>query len=242
MKRIILCIVAFILIANVHADQTARSLSTSITKKIDVQYMLHLPKGYDAEGDKEWPLILFLHGAGERGDNLEKVTVHGPPKLAKKGKELGFIIVSPQCPTNQSWDRDTLLTLLDEVEKKHKVDSRRIYLTGLSMGGFGTWDLGLKHAKRFAAIAPICGGGVTIDLLMSRRKKDHPMNKLPIWAFHGAKDTVVLPSESERLVNVLKKNNPRVKLTIYPEANHDSWTATYDNPELYKWFLSHTRK
>ncbi len=224
------------------ADQTPQSLQTEITHKVDVRFMLHLPKGYEEATDKNWPMILFLHGAGERGDDLQKVTVHGPPKLVKNGKELGFIIVSPQCPKDTSWDNRDLIALLDHVQSSYRVDRDRTYLTGLSMGGYGTWSLGLRNPLRFAAIAPVCGGGVTIDTRLARRDKTAPLNQLPIWAFHGGKDSVVPPEESARLVDLLKKNNPQVKLTIYPEASHDSWTATYDNPELYEWFLSHSLK
>ena len=154
-----------------------------------------------------------------------------------------FILVSPQCPSGQSWDSEVLLRLLDSVIASHKVDSGRVYLTGLSMGGFGSWALLAQAPERFAAVAPICGGGNSIDILLSAREKAAALKSLPVWAFHGAKDPVVQVTESERMVTLLKKAGVKeVELTIYPAANHDSWTATYNNPKLYEWFLAHARK
>jgi predicted peptidase len=199
-----------------------------------------LPKGYQSKASKRWPLIFFLHGAGERGTNLSKVAVHGPPKIAPQRPDFPFVVISPQCPDGQVWSTDILLRLLDHVSRKYAVDTNRIYLTGLSMGGYGTWDLGLEYPHRFAAIAPICGGGRPIVVFLA--SKPEALDSLGVWAFHGAKDLVVPLSESERMVNLLKNRGMKdVKLTVYPEAGHDSWTATYDNPELYRWFLEHQR-
>lgn len=223
--------------------QTSKSFKKKITKTISADYLLYLPKGYEAKGKKTWPLVMFLHGAGERGSDLRKVAVHGPPKLVKNGKEFPFILVSPQCSTNQVWSDEALLGLLDEVTKKHKVDTNRVYLTGLSMGGYGTWSLGVKYPERFAAIAPICGGGETINLLLASRAKSTALRSLGIWAFHGAKDGVVKLEESQRMVTALKAAGVKeVELTVYPEAQHDSWTDTYSNEKLYEWFLKHQRK
>jgi predicted peptidase len=145
-------------------------------------YLLYLPKDYEKQAS--WPLVMFLHGAGERGDDLELVKVHGPPKLIKQGKEFPFIVISPQCPKDKWWEPVELTALLDDVIKKHKVDQDRIYITGLSMGGFGTWRLAAFIPKRIAAIAPICGGGDAISV--------RAIKHIPTWAFHGAKDEVVL--------------------------------------------------
>ncbi|MFA6543624.1 MAG: prolyl oligopeptidase family serine peptidase [Limisphaerales bacterium] len=244
--------------------QSRQKFKTRLTRKIELGYLLHLPPGYDAKAAKQWPLILFLHGSGERGTNLAQVSIHGPPKLVKKNppvpKKEGdearkdreaatkllvekFIVVSPQCPDDQCWDSDAILGLLDGVQAGHKVDKSRVYLTGLSMGGYGSWALLAKAPERFAAVAPICGGGDTIDFLLPGPGKAPALKATPVWAFHGAKDSVVLPAESERLVALLKKLGVKdVQLTVYPEANHDSWTATYNNPKLYEWFLAHERK
>lgn len=222
--------------------QTAHEFTTKRSNRVDVGYLLHLPAGYDAKAEKRWPTILFLHGAGERGDDIDKVTVHGPPMIAKNKPDFPFIVISPQCPVGERWRPEVLLALLDHVASRYAVDEKRIYLTGLSMGGYGSWDLAVRHTERFAAVAPICGGGVTIDILLARRVKDHSLKSLPVWAFHGGKDTTVPVSESERMVEALKAiGNENVKLTIYAEAGHNSWTESYDNPKLYEWFLSHSK-
>ncbi|HPU34142.1 MAG TPA: PHB depolymerase family esterase [Phycisphaerae bacterium] len=200
---------------------------------VRLKYLLYLPEGYDKDPDKKWPLILFLHGAGERGDNLEKVKIHGPPKLVEHGRKLPFIVVSPQCPADSWWEPVSLNALLDEVQDRHRVDPDRIYVTGLSMGGFGTWDLATRYPERFAAIAPICGGGN--KLLVGRIKN------VPVWAFHGDADPVVPVKRTDEMVEALKRAGGNVKYTCYPGVQHDSWTATYNNPELYEWFLSHKR-
>ncbi len=212
--------------------QMEKSFSRDVTKNVSANYLLYLPNGYNQE--KKFPLVLFLHGIGERGDDLQKVKTHGPPKLVEKGKEFPFILVSPQCPDDSWWSNDVLDGLLKEVCDKYNVDENRIYVTGLSMGGYGTWSLAIEYPNRFAAIAPVCGGG---NVRTVCRIKD-----TPVWVFHGAKDNVVPISESKKLVSELKKCGGDVKFTIYPEANHDAWTETYNNPELYDWLLSHTLK
>jgi predicted peptidase len=196
-----------------------------------MDYLLYLPKDY-AEKDS-WPLMLFLHGAGERGNDLDRVKVHGPPKLIAAGKELPMIVVSPQCPSDHWWRPNELNALLDEIVEKYQVDQDRIYVTGLSMGGFGTWTLAGYAPERFAALVPICGGGEAF----SARRISH----VPVWAFHGAKDSVVPLSASETMVEALKKAKGNVQFTVYPDADHDSWTETYNNPELYTWLLQQKR-
>lgn len=212
-----------------------------VTGQLD--YLLFLPDGYENSSQKKWPLILFLHGAGERGTNVWMVAKHGPPKVVAEKPNFPCIVVSPQCPENRIWSRDLLLGLLDHVLQTYSVDPTRVYLTGLSMGGYGTWDLGLSHPERFAAIAPICGGGEYITVLLASRSKAEALKSLPVWAFHGGKDNVVPLSESERMVDLLKRSGVKqVKLTVYPNAGHDSWTETYNNPEFYDWLLKHRRK
>jgi predicted peptidase len=224
-----------IAVAQKAGEQSAQNFEKTITKVVKANYLLYLPKDYGKEADKKWPLILFLHGSGESGSDIEKVKMHGPPKLVAGGKEFPFVIVSPQSPASRvGWPVETLNILLDEILQKYSVDPDRVYLTGLSMGGFGTWAFASANPERFAAIAPICGGG---DPFRARRLKD-----LPIWVFHGAKDPTVPIKMSEDMVEALKRAGADVKFTVYPDAGHDSWTATYDNPELYTWFLEHTRK
>jgi predicted peptidase len=209
--------------------QQAQKLERTI--KVTMGYLLYLPKDY-AQKDS-WPLLLFLHGAGERGDDLDRVKIHGPPKLIQAGKDLPFIVLSPQCPTGRWWQPQELSVLLDEIVEKYKVDKDRIYVTGLSMGGFGTWALAAFSPDRFAALVPICGSG---DSSTVRR-----FARLPIWVFHGAKDPVVPLSSSEKMVEALKALKSNVKFTVDPEAGHDSWTKAYADPELYEWLLQQKR-
>ncbi len=220
----------------------AKHFSLKKTQTVELDYLLFLPKGYYANPEKRWPMMLFLHGSGERGTDVWKVTKHGPPKEVTQHRDFPFILVSPQCPEGQTWSKDVLLTLLDEITRGYSVDTNRIYLTGLSMGGYGTWDLGLSYPEKFAAIAPICGGGQLITVLLSSHDKGPAFKTLGVWAFHGAKDPVVPLEESQRMVEALKKEGMQdVKLTVYLEALHDSWTETYKNPELYEWLLKHER-
>ena len=214
-------------------EQTGQTLNKKITKEIKCNYLLYLPADYKKDAKKKWPLILFLHGAGERGNNLELVKKHGPPKLIEQGRSFDFIIVSPQCPNDIWWPEqiDVLISLLDDIETNYRIDTDRVYLTGLSMGGFGTWTLAERYPQRFAAIAPICGG--------SERYEASRLKTVPIWAFHGAKDKIVPVEKSKEMVDAVNAAGGNAKLTIYPDAEHDSWTATYDNPALYEWLLSH---
>ena len=198
-----------------------------------LNYLLYVPPEYSEDHTTRWPLMLFLHGAGERGDDLEKVKIHGPPKLVAQGKHFPFIIVSPQCPSDEWWLPVQLSDLLDEISATYRVDQDRIYVTGLSMGGYGAWSMAIEYPSRFSAIAPICGGGDSSDVAR--------IAHLPIWVFHGAKDSVVPLKRSEDMVEALKKVGGQVTFTVYPEADHDSWTETYNNPELYEWFLQNRR-
>jgi len=217
-------------------DQRECIFEAQITRTVRLDYLLFLPKGYGTNPEQKWPLILFLHGAGERGDDLELVKKHGIPKIVEQREDFPFIAVSPQCPKFSWWTVEihALSALLDEVTAKYAVDTDRFYLTGLSMGGSGTWRLTIAYPERFAAIAPICGRGDPENVCA--------LKGIPVWAFHGAKDTVVSSEDSERMVNALKECGGDARLTVYPEAGHDSWTQTYDNPELYEWFLKHTRR
>lgn len=223
---------------------TAHSFARPVTMRGD--YLLFLPKGYRLGSDKRWPLILFLHGAGESGTNVWRVDVHGPAKYIAEHPDFPFIVVSPLCPAEQGWSDETLLALLDDITAHYQVDSDRVYVTGLSMGGYGTWSLALGHPERFAAAIPICGGGSAVEPLLAVRgykpQRKAALKSLPIWAFHGGKDNVVPLAESERMVAAMKElGADEVKLTIYSEANHNSWAQTYTNAEVYTWLLDHKR-
>lgn len=199
-------------------------------------YLLFLPKDYDKD-ERQWPVMLFLHGSGERGDDLNLVKVHGPPKLVESRPDFPFIAVSPQCPKDQSWFGEVqphlLAELLDSVLTRFRADPQRVVVTGLSMGGFGSWTLTARYPSRFAAAVPICGGGDPDDAPQ--------LKSLPVWVFHGAKDTGVPLKLSEDMVAAIQKAGGHAKLTVYPEAGHDSWTETYNNNAVYDWLLAQKR-
>jgi predicted peptidase len=235
---------------------TVHASDKSENADVTVRYLLFVPKDYKPTGEK-FPLLLFLHGAGESSnDDLNRVKIHGPAKIVDNRPDFPFIVVSPQCPPTpgydplhppasispevkekltHAWKPDELIQLVDHVTAKLNVDPDRIYVTGLSMGGYGTWRLAAAYPERFAAAVPICGGGDPAALAK-------PLSKVPIWAFHGAKDTTVLPKESQAIVDAVRQEHGDIEYTVYPEANHDSWTETYNNPKVYDWLLAHHRK
>jgi predicted peptidase len=198
-----------------------------------MRYLLALPEGY-AEGAERWPLVLFLHGAGERGADLRQVAVHGPPREVEAGRAFPFVLVSPQQPPGRRWSADTLAALLDDVVARYRVDPDRIYLTGLSMGGQGVYRLATAQPERFAAIAPVCG--------WSLPDRACALASLPTWIFHGMRDDVIRPWNSTAMFDAMRAcGATEVGLTLYPDANHNSWERTYANPDVYDWLLSHTR-
>lgn len=212
-----------------------QAFQTLITQSVRLPFWLYLPPDYESR--EHWPLVMFLHGRGERGDNLDLVKLHGLPKIIAEGKSFPFVVVAPQCPIASYWSEqiDALNALLDHVIASNRIDADRVYLTGLSMGGAGTWFFAGRYPEKFAAIAPICGSG--LKWLAQER-----LTRLPIWVFHGDADSVVPIRYSQEMVDAIRENGGTVKFTIYPGIDHDSWTQTYNNPELYDWLLSHKRK
>jgi pimeloyl-ACP methyl ester carboxylesterase len=216
------------LIVQVSAQQTAHNIILH-----QMNYLMYLPDGYETDTTKKWPMMVFLHGVGECGNDVEKVKWLGPPRKIADGYKYPFIVVSPQSP-ERGWQPDFIQKLIVDLQTKYRIDEDRIYLTGLSMGGFGTWRTAQKYPELFAAIVPICGGGERYSVWM--------LENMPIWCFHGAKDDNVPISNSQAMIDSLKcYDNPNVKFTVYPEAGHDSWTETYNNEEVYRWMLSHKR-
>ena len=193
--------------------------------------IVSLPEGYDAAPDRDWPLLLFLHGAGERGDSLAVVAVHGPLKERAAGRDLPFVIVAPQVPTGSRWTVGRVAAALDAAIAQYRIDESRVYLTGLSMGGFGTWEAIMRMPERFAAAVPICGGGLPLGIEAAR--------DVPVWAFHGAMDPVVPIEMSVGMVRTLRNAGGDVRFTVYPDAGHDSWSEAYASDDLYTWLLSH---
>ena len=213
--------------------QVEKTFECEVTVTARLRYLLALPEGYDDDKERRWPLLVFLHGAGESGDDLSKVKVHGPPKLLASAKRsFPCIVVSPQSP-GRGWNPDVLLALVDEVCRQERVDEDRIWLTGLSMGGFGTWALAAARPERFAAIVPICGGGNPRDA--------GKIAGLPAWVFHGAKDAVVPLAASQTMVDAVREQGGEPRFTVYPDAGHDSWTEAYDDPALWEWLFAQAR-
>lgn len=208
-------------------------LSTLVQKPVELDYLLYEPPTNALRADGA-PLLLFLHGMGERGSDLALVKRNGPPREIEAGRELPFWVVAPQCPDQKYWEADSLLALLDRVCAEQAVDTSRVYLTGLSMGGFGTWALGGLAPQRFAAIAPVCAPFVWLN--------STDFVDIPVWCFHGALDTVVPVGDSVEMVSRLRNAGATVRFTVYPDAEHDCWTETYRGTELYDWFLDHRRE
>jgi predicted peptidase len=216
-------------------EQTHEEFTGKVTLDVHYRYLLALPDGYKSDAGRKWSLIVFLHGAGERGTNLETLKKHGPPKLIAAGQKFEAIVASLQCLPQQIWNPHGVKALTDELIKTLRVDADRVYLTGLSMGGFATWETALEYPDTYAAIVPICGGA-GVRFVMAERIKH-----LPVWIFHGARDPVVEPSYSKKMFDALTKVGGNVKLTMYPDAQHDSWTAAYNDPELWKWLFAQKR-
>lgn len=199
-------------------------------------YLVNYPEGYE-DSTEDWPLVLFLHGGGESGRDLKKVKYNGLPKHIAAGEKFPFITLAPQNRFVRGfWDIAGLTQLLDHFEANNKVDRDRVYVTGLSRGGLGTWMLAMQNQGRFAAIAPVCGAvPASYDIWIP--------SGLPIWVFHGADDGLIHPSESINMVENLraKKVDPLPKLTIYEGVGHNAWEPAYADPALYEWLLSHKR-
>jgi predicted peptidase len=210
-----------------------RSLPQGDWPALQPRYLYYEPDAAPFAAEARLPLLLSLHGAGERGDDRGLVLAQGIPKRIAQGESLPFVVVAPQCPADQRWSAASLARLLDEIERISRIDPNRVIVTGLSMGGSGTWALALAQPHRFAAIAPICGSGDPTQVNLIRH--------LPVWVFHGARDPVVPLARSEEMVDALRQCGGDVRFTVYPDAEHDSWTPAYAEPELYQWFLSRRR-
>ncbi|MFO7657899.1 MAG: PHB depolymerase family esterase [Bacteroidales bacterium] len=199
----------------------------------DYEYLIYLPDDYQAKPEKDFPLIIYLHGASLRGSDLNLVKKYGIPYLIEKGEQFDFIIVSPQCPLKKSWDSENWFdNLYAEVTAKYRVDADRVYLTGMSLGGFGTWSLAIEYPDKFAAIVPLCGGG--------KPEKICAISHIPVWAFHGTSDSVVAITRTGELVTKLLKCNGNVKFTRLKGKGHAiQWV--YEDRKIYSWMLNHKR-
>jgi predicted peptidase len=232
------------------ADVMEKKVFTDADGKT-LPYRLLKPDDYDPK--KKYPLVVFLHGAGERGADNVKQLIHGVPEFVKpeNRKDYPCFLIAPQCPEKARWvevdwgaashtmpkepsePMRLLLQLIPALQKEYSIDDKRVYVTGLSMGGFGTWDLIARKPEWFAAAAPVCGGG---DEATAEK-----IAKLPIWAFHGDQDGAVKPSRSRNMIAALEKAGGKPKYTEYKGVGHDSWVPAYRDPELMKWLFSQKR-
>ena len=199
-------------------------------REVTLRYWLFVPADYSADETKRWPLVLFLHGSGERGDDLELVKKHGPPKLLDSKPDIPAVVISPQSPTERRWNAAELAKLVEFAANNLRIDRQRLYVTGLSMGGSGTWSLLAESPGLFAAAVPICGRG---DLA-----KIDAIAKTPVWVTVGAKDRDVTVKNNLDMVSALTAAGGVAGFTLYPDLEHDCWTATYEDPAVWKWLLS----
>lgn len=235
---------------------TARPRSTGFLNRtlqsngITYRYQVYVPAGfYERKG--KWPVVLFLHGAGERGtDGLQQTQVGLPASIRKHMERWPAVVVMPQCPAEQYWTMPAMyqmaMTALEKSTREFRGDAQRIYLTGLSMGGYGSWKLAATYPGKFAAVVPICGGAILPAVLKANDAPNPTLygqfaqaigRSAPVWTFHGAQDSIVPVTETRQLVAALQAAGGNVQYTEYPEAGHDSWTAAYDDPALPQWLF-----
>ncbi len=229
-----------------HAYSTTLQFETAshIMQTVRLNYLLYLPETYGENPRQKWPLILYLHGRGERGAVVEMLKKHPLPKLLAEQTDFPFIVVSPQRSTDALWWSDLidpLNTLLDQVQEIYAVDSERIYLTGISMGGFGAWEFALRYPDRFAAVVPIAGGYAEGSRVTP--KDICNLRDVPVWAFHGTGDTQVDFFQSDVMVKALQACGGNVRFTVYDGEDHEgSWNRAYADPQLYEWLLAQRRE
>ena len=199
----------------------------------NLQYVIRYPKGFDP--NRTYPVILFFHGAGGRGNDINVLLNNPYFRHTANYEDFPFITVAPHCSENTWFDLWHLLKqLVKTAYSLPYADKKRIYAMGASMGGYATWQLAMSMPEYFAAIAPVCGGGMYWNAVR--------LLNVPVWAFHGGKDTVVLTRESEKMVESVNANGGNAKLTIYPENGHNAWDDTYSNYAVFEWLLSNENK
>ncbi len=214
----------------VHTMQVPREHPT------EMHYLEYLPRGYHEDTNRHWPLVIYLHGIGESGTDLEKVLRFGPPKIIAEGKDLPCIIISPQVPRGYFWFRESNWTLeiLEKVMRERRVDRDRVHATGNSMGAFGAVLLVAREPQLFASCVSVCGG---VDFMDSLRLRD-----VPLRAYHGAKDPIIPVEESRRMVEMVNRIGGQAELILYPDLGHNCWDRAYDDPNLWQWMLAQKKK
>ena len=226
MKKVTL--IFFVIINTFYGQTESRSfIKDKICNDFSLNYILSKPQNTN---DLK-PLIVFLHGSGERGTDLNKLSIHGPLNYIKTNKLDAYILV-PQCPQDKYWDSEQLFLLIQKIIKENKINSSKIYLTGLSMGAWGAWNLVFEHPDLFAAMVPIAGFVDRLPMVENCKIKN-----IPIRIYHGLQDDVVSVNYAIAIYDKLKDCHNDIKLEIFEDANHDSWTRVYNNPEIYDWML-----
>jgi len=223
------------LLGLVHASAQQSAHRVVLKPELELQYLLYLPDDYEKESESDFPLMLFLHGGGESGTDLEMVKTHGPPSMIEEGHTFPFMVLTPQNPhPRRLWNETALIALMNKIEKEYRVDTSRIWVAGLSRGAYGAWRLAIQYPDRFAALVAICG-----------ETPDHYagwLGQMPIWVFHGEKDKTISIRESDEMVAALRKNGNPVRYTKYPDTGHNAWDQTFSTPELYTWLLEQKKK
>ena len=192
-------------------------------------YLLYLPKDYTTK-NHTYPLVIYLHGGGQKGNDLNKLKAYGLPYQVDRGQEYPFIIASPQCPEDKYWStEDWFDPLYTELLAKYRIDQRRVYVTGISMGGYGAWQVAVDYPEKFAAVVPLCGG-------LNDSSQVCRIKRIPVWTFHGTKDELISIDETEKLVRGLQACKGKVKFTKLENEGH-SIQYLYEKPEIYEWML-----
>jgi predicted peptidase len=202
-----------------------KQFEKEITQTVKLNYLLYLSSTY--QENEKWPLLIFLHGDGAQRD-INLIRTYGPPKLIEEGRDFPFVCLAPQLPGDVHWDPDALYALTQEIINEYSIDENRIYLTGLSRGGFGTWEFAVSYPDLFAAVAPVCARGIS----GIERIKD-----IPIWIFHGELDPGVPVQDSKLLYEELIAVDADVRITIYPDLGHDIWDRVYTDELFWGWLL-----
>ena len=212
-------------------EQT-ESFRGTVTKQVALRYLVWMPDPAEKPA-AGWPLVIFLHGSGERGRNLAKVKAHGPPMYAAAGRRFPFVLVAPQVDDGDSWHSDEIEALRADLVGRLPIDADRVLVTGMSMGGYGAWNYAVAYPEQVAAIAPVCGIGNV--------ERAGRVAQVPVWAFHGGRDPVVPIAADREMVEAVRAAGGQVKFTVYAEVGHNAWDRAYADPALYTWLLAQRR-
>lgn len=212
--------------------------SSAQTKaRVNYHKLVYLPKAYEKD-TLRYPLIIYLHGGSQRGNDLDKLKAYGLPYLVDKGQNFSFVIVSPQCPEGKYWSTENWFdSLYTDITSRYRIDKSKVYVTGISIGGYGTYIAAMDNPDKIAAIVPLCGGINDVDT-----SRIHSIAKMPVWMFHGTADELISIKESERIYNSLKKSGNRVKFTRLKGEGHSIQFLYETKPEIYDWLLKHQKR